>query len=72
MSDLSVVIGRLVRDSRLERKISQEKLALICNIDRSYLGRVERGEVNITLERLYELANALNIPVYELLPNLLE
>ena len=30
------------------------------------MGRIERGEVNITLERLYELANALNIPVYEL------
>ncbi len=41
-------------------------------LDRSYMGRIERGEVNITLERLYELANALNIPVYELLPNLLE
>ncbi|EHU3240079.1 helix-turn-helix domain-containing protein [Acinetobacter baumannii] len=36
------------------------------------MGRIERGEVNITLERLYELANALNISVYELLPNLLE
>lgn len=33
---------------------------------------IERGEVNITLERLYELANALNITVYELLPNQLE
>ncbi len=68
MSDLSVVIGRLVRDSRLERKISQEKLALICNIDRSYLGRVERGEVNITVEKLYDIASALGIAAKDLLP----
>ena len=68
MSDLSVVIGRLVRDSRLERKISQEKLALICDIDRSYLGRIERGEVNITIEKLYELATALEMDAKDLLP----
>ena len=68
MSDLSVVIGRLVRDSRLERKISQEKLALICDIDRSYLGRIERGEVNITIEKLYELSSALEMDAKDLLP----
>ena len=68
MSDLSVVIGRLVRESRLERKISQEKLALICDIDRSYLGRIERGEVNITIEKLYELATALEMDAKDLLP----
>ncbi len=68
MSDLSVVIGRLVRESRLERKISQEKLALICDIDRSYLGRIERGEVNITIEKLYELSSALEMDAKDLLP----
>lgn len=72
MSELSIAFGQLVRKHRKEKNISQEKLALLCSIDRSYMGRIERGEVNITLERLYELANALNIPVYELLPNLLE
>ena len=72
MSELSIAFGQLVRKHRKEQNISQEKLASLCNLDRSYMGRIERGEVNITLERLYELANALNIPVYELLPNLLE
>lgn len=32
------------------------------------MGRIERGEVNITLEKLYELANVLGIPVISLLP----
>ncbi|OTG96015.1 transcriptional regulator [Acinetobacter sp. ANC 4654] len=68
MSDLSVVIGQLVRNARLKKKISQEKLALICDIDRSYLGRIERGEVNITIEKLYEIATALDVDAKKLIP----
>lgn len=68
MSDLSVLVGQLVRRSRTGKKISQEKLALLCDIDRSYLGRIERGEVNITLEKLYEIASALEIDPKQLLP----
>lgn len=70
MSGLSIAFGQLVRKHRKEKNISQEKLALLCNIDRSYMGRIERGEVNITLERLYELANALETPVVSLLPKI--
>ena len=53
MSELSIAFGQLVRKHRKEQNISQEKLALLCNLDRSYMGRIERGEVNVTLERLY-------------------
>ncbi|EFQ6415538.1 helix-turn-helix transcriptional regulator [Salmonella enterica] len=48
--------------------ISQEKLALLTEIDRSYVGRIERGEVNITLEKLYQFAEVLHCDVRELLP----
>lgn len=68
MSELSIAFGQLVRKYRKDKNISQEKLALLCNLDRSYMGRIERGEVNITLERLYELAKALEIDVHKLLP----
>lgn len=68
MSELSIAFGLLVRKHRKEKNISQEKLALLCNIDRSYMGRIERGEVNITIERLYELANALDVHPTDLLP----
>jgi transcriptional regulator with XRE-family HTH domain len=68
MSDLSIKIGQLVRDARLEQKISQESLSLQCGIDRSYMGRIERGEVNLTVEKLYEIASALKINPKELLP----
>ncbi|NWK50902.1 helix-turn-helix transcriptional regulator [Acinetobacter sp. SwsAc7] len=55
MIDLAQQIGHAIRSCRVEQKISQEKLALLCNIDRSYLGRIERGEVNITVLKLYEI-----------------
>lgn len=69
MSELSIAFGQLVRKYRKEKNISQEKLALLCNLDRSYMGRIERGQVNITLERLYELAKALEVSPASLLPN---
>lgn len=68
MSELSTEIGRLLRKKRAEKKISQEALALQCGIDRSYLGRIESGEVNITVLKLYELASVLQIDAKELLP----
>lgn len=68
MTDLSTKIGQLVRNKRTEKKISQESLALLCGIDRSYLGRIERGEVNLTVEKLYEIATALEVDMKELLP----
>ncbi|MEN8358796.1 helix-turn-helix transcriptional regulator [Acinetobacter towneri] len=68
MTDLSTKIGQLVRNKRTEKKISQESLALLCGIDRSYLGRIERGEVNLTVEKLYEIASALEVDMKELLP----
>ena len=72
MSELTITLGLRVREQRKLRKISQEKLALLCNIDRSYMGRIERGEVNITIEKLYDLAKALEIDVYDLLPRTLD
>ncbi|MRT39385.1 helix-turn-helix domain-containing protein [Acinetobacter sp. RIT698] len=68
MTDLSLKIGQLIRAKRVEKKLTQEKLSLQCGIDRSYMGRIERGEVNITVEKLYEIAMELEVEVQELLP----
>ncbi|EJL6419216.1 helix-turn-helix transcriptional regulator [Vibrio cholerae] len=48
--------------------MSRAQLALQANIDRSYVGRIERGEVNITLEKAYQLAQVVECDVRELLP----
>ncbi|UPR49253.1 helix-turn-helix transcriptional regulator [Vibrio cyclitrophicus] len=68
MKDLAVKFGIRLREVRKKNGISQDKLALIADIDRSYVGRIERGEVNITLDKVYGLAQALKCNVTELLP----
>ena len=52
MTELAIVLGRNIRKTRKEKNLSQEKLALMCGLDRSYMGRIERGEVNITVLKL--------------------
>ncbi|ENU93545.1 hypothetical protein F971_00803 [Acinetobacter vivianii] len=68
MSELSIAIGQLIRNRRTKRNITQEALALQCGIDRSYMGRIERGEVNLTVEKIYEIASVLEVDAKELLP----
>lgn len=68
MKDLAIQFGLKLRNKRKELGISQDKLALLAEIDRSYAGRIERGEVNITLEKAYQLAEVLECDVRELLP----
>jgi len=60
--------GLNVRRVRKDRYISQDQLALRAGIDRSYMGRIERGQVNITLEKVYRLAEALDCGIQELMP----
>ena len=68
MSELTIQFGQLVRKYRKEKNMSQEQLALLCNMDRSYLGRIEKGEVNLTLEKIYDLARNLKVLPTQLLP----
>jgi transcriptional regulator with XRE-family HTH domain len=53
---------------RHEAGISQEDLAYAADLDRSYVGQVERGERNISLDNIYRLAKALGVPPSSLLP----
>lgn len=68
MKDLAIKFGAKLRDKRKSLGISQDKMALLADIDRSYAGRIERGEVNITLEKAYQLAEVLGCDVRTLLP----
>ena len=53
--------GERLRAIRKDKGFTQEKLALTCDLDRSYIGGVERGERNISLVNIYKIANALGI-----------
>ncbi|MCB8043614.1 helix-turn-helix transcriptional regulator [Microbacterium oxydans] len=48
-----------VRQLRLAAGLSQEELAHRAELDRSYVGQVERGERNISLDNIYRLADAV-------------
>jgi transcriptional regulator with XRE-family HTH domain len=64
--DTRKTIGWNIRRLRVAKGLSQEKLALEAGIDRSYVGRIERGTENVTVSALETLALILNVPVSEL------
>ncbi len=66
--ELALSIGTKIREIRKNKSISQEQLALQTAIDRSYLGRIERGEVSITVEKLYQISQTLNVDPKLILP----
>ena len=65
--DLLLVFGARVKKLRLEKELSQEKFAQICELDRTYISGVERGIRNISLLNIAKLAKALEISSSELL-----
>lgn len=62
--------GERVREARHLRSISQEELALRIGLDRSYIGQVERGERNLSLENIYKIAEGLSVPPSSLVSEL--
>lgn len=62
-----VAFGTAVREIRREVGISQEELAHLSGIDRSYLGAIERGEQNTGLIHISKIALALGVRVAELM-----
>lgn len=62
-----VALGAAVRRIRKDKAISQEQLALLATVDRSYMGRVERGDNNVATLTLIRIAGALGVSVAELM-----
>ncbi|MBI5215265.1 MAG: helix-turn-helix transcriptional regulator [Ignavibacteriae bacterium] len=58
-----VLVGNQIREIRKRKGFSQEQLALDAEIDRSYLGGIERGERNVSLLTLVKLARCLECDV---------
>ena len=67
-----IKIGRHIRALRKSRGFSQEGLAAAADLGRTYYGRVERGEQNISIQNLIQIAFTLNVDVGELIPPLSE
>lgn len=62
-----VRIGHAIREARSQAKLSQEALADACEIDRSHMGKVERGERNLTMLSLLRISSALERHASEIL-----
>jgi transcriptional regulator with XRE-family HTH domain len=63
-------LGERVRQLRLEHSWSQEEFAFQTGLHRTYVGAVERGERNVSLENILRIAKALKLSASDLLSNL--
>ena len=58
--------GLIIRKLRQQKNISQERMALDAGIDRTYIGDIENGSRNISLQIIEKLANYLGMPISEI------
>jgi transcriptional regulator with XRE-family HTH domain len=63
----SEAVGQAIRDARKQQGYTQEAFALAAGLDRSYMGAIERGEFNLTLETLLKITSELGVSASELL-----
>ena len=65
-SDAHAALGRAILRARRRQRISQEELAARAGMDRTYVGGIERGEENPSLEKILLLARALEMKASQL------
>jgi len=68
MSSIAKRLGKKIKLAGVEKDMSQSNLANAADIDSSHIGKIERGELNITVITLYRLAEALGCSPSVLLP----
>lgn len=67
MEDIKVKFGQRVKHLRLAKSYSQEKLAELADLDRTYIPGIEAGKRNVSLVVVKKIAKAFNISISELL-----
>jgi len=70
MDDIKLKFGNRIKELRLQKGFSQEKLANMADIDRTYLPGIERGKRNVSIEIIWRLARALETNISQLFYNL--
>ena len=65
--DYFSILGANVRTFRISRKLTQEQLADLCDLHRTYVGAIERGDRNVSLKNIVIIAQALGVEPAELL-----
>ena len=70
MSDMKKRLGQRIRNARTANHLSQEKLAELSGCHPTYIGQLERGEKNATIESIGRISAALSIPLEKLFEKL--
>ena len=70
MGEIAKAIGQRIRNYRTKAGFSQEKLAELSGCHPTYIGQLERGEKNATIESIDKIATALNVPMSTLFEQL--
>jgi len=65
-----IKIGKKIKEMRKIKGFSQEGFASTANLGRTYYGRIERGEQNVSIQNLIQIALTLQVEVGELIPPL--
>lgn len=65
-----IKIGKLIRETRKAKGFSQEDFAAEAGLGRTYMGRIERGEQNVSIQNLIQIALTLQVEVYKLIPSI--
>jgi len=70
MGDMAKAIGQRIRNYRIHAELTQEQLAERAGLHQTYIGQVERGEKNSTIESIHKISAALQIPLSRLFDKL--
>ncbi|MCD9530677.1 helix-turn-helix domain-containing protein [Photobacterium carnosum] len=60
--DLLSAFGKKIQEARRDKRLSQESLADLAGLDRTYISSMERGKRNVSLLNIIKVANALSVP----------
>lgn len=67
MKQMRIIVGRNLRAYRTEKGYTQEQLARLAEVDLFYISKLENGKVNVSVDTLEKLSEALEIEAYTLL-----
>lgn len=65
--DIRQILANNIQNLRIQKKLSREELSLVLGVDNSYISKLEKGKINITLDKIEMLANYFETEVYLLL-----
>jgi transcriptional regulator with XRE-family HTH domain len=60
------ILGKNIKNKRIQKQLSQEAFADLCGLHRTYIGMIERGEKNLTFVNLVKVSKALDVSICEL------